>query len=418
MQKNNMGKTALVLAGGGITGAFYEIGALRAIDDLLVDRTVNDFDIYIGTSSGALISAFLANGMSPERMFEILNGSDEMVESISQQEIFYLNLWGYLRNGINIPIKFLHAWSQYLRNFNQMTLIDLIWSLSDILPAGLYDTTKISDFVSATMDRLNLSNDFNQLSHALYIIATDLDTGDRAVFGSNQIETSISLATAASSALPVIYKPVCINNNEYIDGGLRGIASIDLAIEKGATLVVCINPLVPFNNELGKNNQQNEKGEEHLSDKGLTSIVNQTLRIFTHAGLHYHIKQLKRTYPNVEFILIEPQRDDYQMFYSNVMQYSTRLSISRHGFESVTYDLANDYQKYKEVLTHHNIPITRRLVIEELAEIQSSHQDPRVISRIIEAKQPGCSRYQQGAPVCELTKALARLEMKLDQITS
>ena len=47
------GKTALVLAGGGITGAVYEIGALRAMNDMLINHTVNDFDIYVGTSAGA-----------------------------------------------------------------------------------------------------------------------------------------------------------------------------------------------------------------------------------------------------------------------------------------------------------------------------------------------------------------------------
>jgi predicted acylesterase/phospholipase RssA len=67
-------RTALVLAGGGITGAVYEIGALRAIDDLLIDRSVNDFDIYVGTSAGALVSSFLVNGISPETQLEVMSG--------------------------------------------------------------------------------------------------------------------------------------------------------------------------------------------------------------------------------------------------------------------------------------------------------------------------------------------------------
>jgi predicted acylesterase/phospholipase RssA len=58
-------KIALVLAGGGLTGAVYEVGALRAIDDLLLDRTVNDLDIYVGTSAGAVVCSLLANGLSP-----------------------------------------------------------------------------------------------------------------------------------------------------------------------------------------------------------------------------------------------------------------------------------------------------------------------------------------------------------------
>ncbi len=46
-------KTALVLGGGGFTGGVYEIGALRALDLLSVNRTVNQFDIYVGTSAPA-----------------------------------------------------------------------------------------------------------------------------------------------------------------------------------------------------------------------------------------------------------------------------------------------------------------------------------------------------------------------------
>src|SRR5688572_3006003 len=46
-------RTALVLGGGGVTGGVYEIGALRALDLLAVNRTVNQFDVYVGTSAGS-----------------------------------------------------------------------------------------------------------------------------------------------------------------------------------------------------------------------------------------------------------------------------------------------------------------------------------------------------------------------------
>jgi predicted acylesterase/phospholipase RssA len=67
-------KTALVLAGGGLTGAVYEIGALRAMDDLLVDHTVNDFDIFVGTSAGSIVGSLLANGMPPGEIMSALAG--------------------------------------------------------------------------------------------------------------------------------------------------------------------------------------------------------------------------------------------------------------------------------------------------------------------------------------------------------
>src|SRR6266566_8269144 len=66
-------KTALVLGGGGFTGGVYEVGALRALDLLAVNRTVNEFDIYVGTSAGAFVASMVANGVTPEEMMRVLN---------------------------------------------------------------------------------------------------------------------------------------------------------------------------------------------------------------------------------------------------------------------------------------------------------------------------------------------------------
>src|SRR5436305_13327288 len=66
-------KTALVLGGGGFTGGVYEIGALRALDLLTVNRTVNDFDVYVGTSVGSFVAAMMANGARPEEIMRVLD---------------------------------------------------------------------------------------------------------------------------------------------------------------------------------------------------------------------------------------------------------------------------------------------------------------------------------------------------------
>lgn len=58
----------MALAGGGPEGAIYEIGALRALDEVLVGVDLNDLDIYVGVSAGAFIGACLANQLSTEQM--------------------------------------------------------------------------------------------------------------------------------------------------------------------------------------------------------------------------------------------------------------------------------------------------------------------------------------------------------------
>ncbi len=406
-------KIALVLAGGGLTGAVYEIGALRAIDDMLTDRTVNDFDIYVGTSAGSIVTSLLANGISPEEMLSVIEGSHPSISPLDRKHIFGINQYDWLKWAARLPKKVVGAWVEYLLNLNEMTFFDLLWKLSEALPAGLYDSLALDRFISGVLDsRPDYSNDFETARRELYIIATDLDNGERTVFGrGDDMDVPISLAVAASSALPLVYKPVNIGEKEYVDGSLRGNASLDVAIERGATLVVCINPMVPLNNQPSEKRQV-----DYLSSKGIRLIADQTLRITGHSGLQYHVKQLRRRHPEVDIILIEPQADDSLMFTNNIMRFSARLQVARHGFESVTLGLAEEYPFFKNILNRHNIPITRRLVIEELAEISQSNYNPDVIMDILEARTPGCSPGRD-SPLCELSHTLARLEFEIEKLS-
>jgi NTE family protein len=406
-------KTALVLAGGGLTGAVYHVGALRAIDDLLVDRTVNDFDIFIGTSAGALISAMLANGMSPDRMLRVISGPGDDIDPIERKHIFSMDsrIWEL---GWKFPLKMMDVVYSYFNN-RDMTLFDLLWMLFEAVPPGFYDGLALERYVRKMLMRQGMTNQFDALSKELHIIATDLDDGERVIFGTGQNQNpSISMAVAASSALPLVYKPVRLGGREYVDGGLRGTASIDLAIERGASLVVCINPLVPFNNIEGQMVPLQGR-ESYLSDHGVRSVADQVLRIISYSGLQYHVKQINRRHPSVDVILIEPRPDDRQMFFNNIMRYSARLVVAQHGFESVTMDLAEDYARYKRILSRHGIPITRRLVIEEMAEIFQSGYSTEIIRKVLEGRSSACARRRKDTPICNLTRSLSELEMMLEE---
>src|SRR5437764_1104351 len=99
-------KTALVLGGGGFTGGVYEIGALRALDLLTVNRTVNDFDVYVGTSAGAFVAAMTANGVTPEEMMRVVNRQvPTPFRDIDGSTLLRPNVVEYARSALTIPFK-------------------------------------------------------------------------------------------------------------------------------------------------------------------------------------------------------------------------------------------------------------------------------------------------------------------------
>ena len=65
---SDSGKVALVLGGGGITGAAYHLGVLNAMNAMSERASVNHFDLYVGTSAGSVVAACLANGITPEEL--------------------------------------------------------------------------------------------------------------------------------------------------------------------------------------------------------------------------------------------------------------------------------------------------------------------------------------------------------------
>ena len=123
-------------------------------------------------------------------------------------------------------------------------------SLLDHLPTGFFDNASIERYVRRNLERAGLTNDFRTLyrrtKRELYISAMNLDTAERVVFGHDEdASVTISEAVQASTALPGFYKPARIKGVDYVDGGVRRTANIDVAIEHGADLVICYNPFRP-----------------------------------------------------------------------------------------------------------------------------------------------------------------------------
>ena len=182
----------------------------------------------------------------------------------------------------------------------------------------------------------------------------------------------ISKAIECSTALPIVYKPVELKGRQLVDGGIRSTTNVDIAVERGAKFIVVVNPIVPYVNDFEKTIQTVFGNRvRRVSDMGLPAIANQTFRILSHARLHQAVEQWQERYPGVDIVLVEPEPDDELMFGTPIMDYSRRLKIAQHGFESVTATLARDYEHFEEVAQKHGLEISGRRVrrvVERAAE--------------------------------------------------
>jgi predicted acylesterase/phospholipase RssA len=366
-------KTALVLGGGGFTGGVYEIGALRALDLLAVNSTVNNFDVYVGTSAGSFVAAMLANGITPDEMMQVLNSDvPSELEDLDLDKVLKPNYMGFLQKTVALPLRTLEL-LRSLARIGEVSAIDIGVGLAEALPTGLYSGSGVADYVAEVLADGGRANDFRLLEPELYLTATDLDTCERIVFGeADWNDVPISKAVQCSTALPIVYKPVDLKGRQMVDGGIRSTTNVDIAVEKGAKFIIVVNPLVPYVNDFEKTIPTVFGNRvRRVSDMGMPAIANQTFRLIAHARLHQSVEQWQEKYPGVDIILVEPEPNDELMFGTPIMDYSRRLKIGRHGFESVTATLAKDYERYKEIAERHGLEISERRVqrvVERAAE--------------------------------------------------
>ena len=152
-------KIGLVLSGGGARG-FAHLGVIEALNEAGIFP-----DVISGTSAGAIVGVLYADGYSPREILKLTN-SNSMLR--------------YMR--FTVPRD------------------------------GLL---QISGVVRILKDSLRAKT-FEELKFPLFVTATDLNNGRVDYFSSGELLNVI----IASSSIPVLFKPVVIDNKHYVDGGV------------------------------------------------------------------------------------------------------------------------------------------------------------------------------------------------------
>ena len=342
---------ALALAGGGPLGAIYEIGALCALDDSLTGLDFNTCGHYVGVSAGGFIAAGLANGMTPRQL------CDAFIEDLPTEENFdpaWLMKPAWRELGLRaarLPQLLgsaLWTWLVQGRPLSQAAE-----QLGAILPTGVFDNEDIHRQIERLFSRDGRSNDFRQLKARLTLVATDLDSGESTPFGRPGWDhVPISRAIQASAALPGLFPPVEIAGRHYVDGALKKTLHATVALDEGARLLICLNPLVPFHADPKAARHQRIPS---LVDGGLPAVMSQTFRSMIHSRLALGLKHYERAYPDSDIVLIEPDQRDAEMFFANTFSYRQRRQLAEHAFQQTRQLLRQNADDISRKLQRHGI---------------------------------------------------------------
>ena len=143
------------------------------------------------------------------------------------------------------PALLLEAIWGYLLDPADSSLAVSMLRVSRALPVGVFDNQPVLSYLERIYRVNGRSDDFRALRSRLRIVATELDSGRAVRFGEPGLDhVPISLAVPRVRRSPVCI-PRLIDGRDYVDGVLLKTVHASVALEAGAKLVLCINPIVP-----------------------------------------------------------------------------------------------------------------------------------------------------------------------------
>ncbi len=406
-------RTALVLAGGAISGGSFKLGGLAALDRFFVNQSVCDFDIFMGISAGAFLAAPIAAGISPDELVAAVFGTEGRLSRFSPLDFYFPNFGEFVTRpaafvrdlaiaGPRASLKLLQMVPRTLPTLRTRAgafiarpssdtaerlvepLVAELTKLSErrrrgYLPSGLFDNRRLERYIRTNLERNGLPNSFRQLKlmrgKSLYIGATNLNTAQGVVFGHDEDNSvTISEAVQASTAIPGFFKPARVGppgrEQDYLDAAVRKTANISTAVRHGADLIVCYNPFRPFVNYRHRLISDNRSS---LGDLGVAVIINQAFRTLLHSRLRLGIEKLRLDESfRGDVVLIEPTETDSRFFAMNPINFWHRAEAADHGFDSARRSLTRHGTALREILGAYGIEVDPGAIGEHLRDDSSN----------------------------------------------
>lgn len=345
-------RIGVALAGGGPVGAMYEIGALRALEEAIEGLDLTDAHVYVGVSAGSVIAAALANRMSVAQLLRSV--ATRVDDDPFLPQVFFVPAYReWISRALQVPRLVAEAVNSFVR---RGSVLRALRHFAAAVPVAIFDNEPIRRTIHTAFTRHGRTDDFRKLRHRLIIVATDIGTATPIRFGDAHWDhVPISTAIQASTALPGVYPAVWIDDHQCVDGVLLKTVHASVAFEAGSDLVLCVNPIVPVDTSSGTKSGLLPRGV--LVRHGLPTLISQTFRTMIHSRLQAGFAAYEARYANADFLLFEPERDLYEMFFSNIFSLSSRRTVCELAYQATRRDLLRRAHGLAPVLAKHGLTL-------------------------------------------------------------
>ncbi|HSN81637.1 MAG TPA: patatin-like phospholipase family protein [Polyangiales bacterium] len=322
-----IGKTAICASGGGITGIYFEMGALKCLDDCITNCSVNDFDMMFGISAGAVVTSLLAVGYTTDELMAAIAGVPG--GRVPPLSLSLLRLSHFNHEDMRWRLKSAartgaRAFWETLRGGGDETADKLFLEYTSLVGAPFHS----SEFEVMLRRLLLLSgsgNDFRKLPTELYVGASDQDARSHVLFGAEGYDhVPISKTVQASLSVNPAFASVPIEGRYYEDGAITRTSNFIEAIQRNATLIFTLDPFVPYVSKL--------PGVAHR--RGVLYNIDQDIRTISFTRFERARDAALRKNPEVSSYTFLPSNTLRRLLSTNPMDHRPYLEIWRGSYLS------------------------------------------------------------------------------------
>lgn len=345
--RRNKNKNSMCISGGGLEGYLYSVGVAHALNDCFVKKSTNDFDIFCGVSSGSILAASLALDIKISELVDQLHRKEGRLEPFRVMTVFDLATKEITQRVFD-----------FIKSLGRKDTEEVVGKLQSLVPTGFFRGDKLRSFLQRQFENIGIRDHFSAIKKELFISTTDLDSGEHIVMGEEPWrDVKISQAIRASCALPPFFLPERIHGHWFTDGQLTSSSDYNTAIEKGAGLVVLIDPMVAFTSEIAG-----------LAMKyGGYFITVQAIKSLIQTRAESMLKHAMDLNPDVDFIVFQPSDQVMATMAGNPMRHRIRTELVTHSYYGTIQQILERYSLMEHRFKKHGFVLKSENEIRMLA---------------------------------------------------